>query len=127
MHVSKVEDGAAPSPEDLRVYADQIRDRTRNFNWLRPDVEVLNQQLIVAALQERLNNLASDIKQATDDISELEKLVIQAQSNPSVLKGVPLEDIQEALNEAQDKLLKLKELQTTLPEQLKAAQTPAGS
>ena len=99
----------------------------RNFNWLRPDVEVLNQQLIVAALQERLNNLASDIKQATDDISELEKLVIQAQSNPSVLKGVPLEDIQEALNEAQDKLLKLKELQTTLPEQLKAAQTPAGS
>jgi len=44
-----------------------------------------------------------------------------------VLQGVPLEDIQGALNEAQDKLLKLKELQTTLPEQLKAAQTPAGS
>ena len=127
VHVSKVEDGAAPSPEDLRTFANQQRNMARNFNWLRPDVEVLNQQLIVAALQERLNNLASDIKQATDDISELEKLVIQAQSNPSVLKGVPLEDIQEALNEAQDKLLKLKELQTTLPEQLKAAQTPAGS
>ena len=140
VHVSKVEDGAEPSREDLRTFANQQRNMARNFNsmstaarfgmtpvWLRADVEALNQQLIVTALQERLSNIAFDIEQATGEISELEKLVIQAQSNPSVLKGVPLEDIQEALNEAQDKLLKLKELQTTLPEQLKAAQTPAGS
>ncbi len=140
VHVSKVEDGAAPSPEDLRTFANQQRNMARNFNsmstaarfgmtpvWLRADVEALNQQLIVTALQERLSNIAFDIEQATGEISELEKIVEQAKINPSVLQGVPLEDIQGALNEAQDKLLKLKELQTTLPEQLKAAQTPAGS
>ena len=140
VHVSKVEDGAAPSTEDLRVFADQQRNMARNFNssftaarfgmtpvWLRRDVEALNQQLIVAALQERLNNIAFDIKQATEEISELEKIVEQAKSNPSVLQGVSLEEIQGDLTEAQDKLLKLKELQTTLPEQLKAAQTPTGS
>ena len=140
VHVSKVEDGAAPSTEDLRVFADQQRNMARNFNssftaarfgmtpvWLRRDVEALNQQLIVAALQERLNNIAFDIEQATEEISELEKIVEQAKSNPSVLQGVSLEEIQGDLTEAQDKLLKLKELQTTLPEQLKAAQTPTGS
>ena len=140
VHVSKVEDGAAPSTEDLRVFADQQRNMARNFNssftaarfgmtpvWLRGDVEALNQQLVVAALQERLNNIAFDIEQATEEISELEKIVEQAKSNPSVLQGVSLEEIQGDLTEAQDKLLKLKELQTTLPEQLKAAQTPTGS
>ena len=140
VYVSKVEDGAAPSTEDLRVFADQQRNMARNFNssftaarfgmtpvWLRGDVEALNQQLIVAALQERLNNIAFDIEQATEEISELEKIVDQAKSNPSVLQGVSLEEIQGDLTEAQDKLLKLKELQTTLPEQLKAAQTPTGS
>ena len=95
--------------------------------WLRADVEALNQQLIVAALQERLNNIAFDIEQSTEEISELEKIVNQAKSNPSVLQGVSLEEIQGDLTKAQDKLLKLKELQTTLPEQLKAAQTPTGS
>ena len=140
VHVSKVEDGAAPSTEDLRVFADQQRNMARNFNssftaarfgmtpvWLRRDVEALNQQLIVAALQERLNNIAFDIEQSTEEISELEKIVNQAKSNPSVLQGVSLEEIQGDLTKAQDKLLKLKELQTTLPEQLKAAQTPTGS
>ena len=140
VHVSKVEDGAAPSTEDLRVFADQQRNMARNFNssftaarfgmtpvWLRGDVEALNQQLIVAALQERLNNIAFDIEQATEEISELEKIVDQAKSNPSVLQGVSLEEIQGDLTEAKNKLLKLRELQTTLPEQLKAAQTPTGS
>ncbi|MCH2601752.1 MAG: SurA N-terminal domain-containing protein [Pedosphaera sp.] len=140
VHVSKVEDGAAPSTEDLRVFADQQRNMARNFNssftaarfgmtpvWLRRDVEALNQQLIVAALQERLNNIAFDIEQATEEISELEKIVEQAKSNPSVLQGVSLEEIQGDLAEAKFKLQQLEELQTTLPEQLKAAQTPAGS
>ena len=140
VHVSKVEDGAAPSPEDLRAFADQQRNMARNFNsmstaarfgmtpaWLRADVEALNQQLIVAALQERLDNLAFDIEQAGEEITELEKIVEQAKSNPSVLQGVSMEEIQGDLDEAKDNLQQLKELQTTLPEQLKAAQTPAGS
>ena len=136
MHVSKVEDGAAPSPEDLRVFADEIRNDTRFNNssssgrtpvWLRGDVEALNQQLIVAALQERLDNLAFDIEQAGEEITELEKIVEQAKSNPSVLQGVSMEEIQGDLAEAKYKLQQLQELQTTLPEQLKAAQTPAGS
>jgi len=140
VHVSKVEDGAAPSPEDLRAFADQQRNMARNFNsmstaarfgmtpaWLRADVEALNQQLIVAALQERLENLAFDIEQAGEEITELEKIVEQAKSNPSVLQGVSMEEIQGDLAEAKDKLQQLQELQTTLPEQLKAAQTPAGS
>lgn len=140
VHVSKVEDGAAPSPEDLRAFADQQRNMARNFNsmstaarfgmtpaWLRADVEALNQQLIVAALQERLDNLAFDIEQASEEITELEKIVEQAKSNPSVLQGVSMEEIQGDLAEAKDKLQQLQELQTTLPEQLKAAQTPAGS
>ena len=140
VHVSKVEDGAAPSPEDLRAFADQQRNMARNFNsmstaarfgmtpaWLRADVEALNQQLIVAALQERLDNLAFDIEQAGEEITELEKIVDQAKSNPSVLQGVSMEEIQGDLAEAKDKLQQLQELQTTLPEQLKAAQTPAGS
>lgn len=140
VHVSKVEDGAAPSPEDLRAFADQQRNMARNFNsmstaarfgmtpaWLRADVEALNQQLIVAALQERLDNLAFDIEQAGEEITELEKIVEQAKSNPSVLQGVSMEEIQGDLAEAKDKLQQLQELQTTLPEQLKAAQTPAGS
>ena len=140
VHVSKVEDGAAPSTENLRAFANQQRNMARNFNssftaarfgmtpvWLRGDVEALNQQLIVAALQERLNNIAFDIEQATDEISELEKIVEQAKSNPSVLQGVSLEEIQGDLTEAKFKLKQLEELQTTLPEQLKAAQTPAGS
>ena len=38
-----------------------------------------------------------------------------------------MEEIQGDLAEAKDKLQQLQELQTTLPEQLKAAQTPAGS
>ena len=138
VHVSKVEDGAAPSPEDLRAFADQQRNMARNFNsmstaarfgmtpaWLRADVEALNQQLIVAALQERQDKLAFDIEQAGEEITELEKIVEQAKSNPSVLQGVSMEEIQGDLTEAQS--CKLKELQTTLPEQLKAAQTPAGS
>ena len=140
VHISKVEDGAAPSTEDLRAFANQQRNMARNFNsistaarfgmtpvWLRGDVEALNQQLIVAALQERLNNIAFDIEQATEEISELEKIVEQAKSNPSVLQGVSLEEIQGDLAEAKFKLQQLEELQTTLPEQLKAAQTPAGS
>ena len=140
VHVSKVEDGAAPSPEDLRAFADQQRNMARNFNsmstaarfgmtpaWLRADVEALNQQLIVAALQERLDNLAFDIEQAGEEITELEKIVEQAKSNPSVLQGVSMEEIQRDLAEAKFKLQQLQELQTTLPEQLKAAQTPAGS
>lgn len=140
VHVSKVEDGAAPSPEDLRAFADQQRNMARNFNsmstaarfgmtpvWLRGDVEALNQQLIVAALQERLDNLAFDIEQAGEEITELEKIVEQAKSNPSVLQGVSMEEIQRDLAEAKFKLQQLQELQTTLPEQLKAAQTPAGS
>ena len=140
VHVSKVEDGAAPSPEDLRAFADQQRNMARNFNsmstaarfgmtpaWLRADVEALNQQLIVAALQERQDNLAFDIEQAGEEITELEKIVEQAKSNPSVLQGVSMEEIQGDLAEAKDKLQQLQELQTTLPEQLKAAQTPAGS
>ena len=140
VHVSKVEDGAAPSPEDLRAFADQQRNMARNFNsmstaarfgmtpvWLRGDVEALNQQLIVAALQERLDNLAFDIEQAGEEITELEKIVEQAKSNPSVLQGVSMEEIQGDLAEAKFKLQQLQELQTTLPEQLKAAQTPAGS
>ena len=140
VHVSKVEDGAAPSPEDLRAFADQQRNMARNFNsmstaarfgmtpvWLRGDVETLNQQLIVAALQERLDNLAFDIEQAGEEITELEKIVEQAKSNPSVLQGVSMEEIQRDLAEAKFKLQQLQELQTTLPEQLKAAQTPAGS
>ena len=140
VHVSKVEDGAAPSTENLRAFANQQRNMARNFNsistaarfgmtpvWLRGDVEALNQQLIVAALQERLNNIAFDIEQATDEISELEKIVEQAKSNPSVLQGVSLEEIQGDLTEAKFKLKQLEELQTTLPEQLKAAQTPTGS
>ena len=140
VHVSKVEDGAPPSPEDLRAFADQQRNMARNFNsmstaarfgmtpaWLRADVEALNQQLIVAALQERQDNLAFDIEQAGEEITELEKIVEQAKSNPSVLQGVSMEEIQGDLAEAKDKLQQLQELQTTLPEQLKAAQTPAGS
>ena len=95
--------------------------------WLRADVEALNQQLIVAALQERQDNLAFDIEQAGEEITELEKIVEQAKSNPSVLQGVSMEEIQGDLAEAKDKLQQLQELQTTLPEQLKAAQTPAGS
>ena len=140
VHVSKVENGPAPSTEDLRVFADQQRNMARNFNssftaarfgmtpvWLRADVEALNQQLIVAALQERLNNIAFDIEQATEEISELEKIVEQGKSNPSVLQGVSLEEIQGDLAEAKFKLQQLEELQTNLPEQLKAAQNPAGS
>ncbi len=140
VHVSKVENGAAPSTEDLRVFADEQRNMARNFNssftaarfgmtpvWLRADVEALNQQLIVAALQERLNNIAFDIEQATEEISELEKIVEQGKSNPSVLQGVSLEEIQGDLAEARFKLQQLEELQTNLPEQLKAAQNPAGS
>lgn len=140
VHVSKVENGAAPSTEDLRVFADQQRNMARNFNssftaarfgmtpvWLRADVDALNQRLIVAALQERLNNIAFDIEQATEEISELEKIVEQGKSNPSVLQGVSLEEIQGDLAEAKFKLQQLEELQTNLPEQLKAAQNPAGS
>ena len=140
VHVSKVEDGTAPSPEDLRAFADEQRNMARRINssataarfgmtpaWLRADVEALNQQLIVAALQERLNNLAFDIEQAGEEITELEKIVEQAKSNPSVLQNVPIEEIQEALAEAKFKLQQLQVLQTTLPEQLKAAQNPAGS
>ena len=140
VHVSKVEDGAAPSPEDLRAFADRQRNNARTLNssfytarygmtpvWLRADVEALNQQLIVAALQERLNNLAFDIEQAGEEITELEKIVEQAKSNPTVLQGVSMEEIQGDLAEAKFKLQQLQELQTTLPEQLKAAQTPAGS
>lgn len=140
VHVSKVEDGAAPSPEDLRAFADQQRNMARNFNsmstaarfgmtpaWLRADVEALNQQLIVAALQERQDNLAFDIEQAGEEITELEKIVEQAKSNPSVLQGVSMEEIQGDLDKAKYNLQQLQELQTTLPEQLKAAQTPAGS
>ncbi len=140
VHVSKVENGPAPSTEDLRVFADQQRNMARNFNssftaarfgmtpvWLRADVDALNQRLIVAALQERLNNIAFDIEQATEEISELEKIVEQGKSNPSVLQGVSLEEIQGDLAEAKFKLQQLEELQTNLPEQLKAAQNPAGS
>ena len=140
VHVSKVEDGSAPSPEDLRAFADQQRNMARSINssataarfgmtpaWLRADVEALNQQLIVAALQERLNNLAFDIEQAGEEITELEKIVEQAKSNPNVLQGVSMEEIQGDLDKAKDNLQQLKELQTTLPEQLKAAQNPAGS
>jgi len=140
VHVSKVEDGSSPSPEALRAFADEQRNTARNFNsistaarfgmtpvWLRADVEALNQQLIVGALQERLNNLAFDIEQAGEEITELEKIVEQAKSNPNVLQGVSLEEIQGDLNEAKLKLQQLQELQTTLPEQLKASQNPAGS
>ena len=140
VHVSKVENGPAPSTEDLRVFADQQRNMARNFNssltaarfgmtpvWLRADVEALNQQLIVAALQERLKNIAFDIEQATEEISELEKIVEQGKINPSVLQGVSLDEIQRDLAEAKFKLQQLEELQTNLPEQLKAAQNPAGS
>lgn len=140
VYVSKVEDGAAPSPEALRTFAEQQRNMARNFNssftadrfgitpsWLRSDVEQLNQQLIVAALQKRQQNIGFDIQQATEEISELKKLIAQAQSNPAVLKGISLNDLQLDLEEAEFKLQQLQELQEALPAKLKEAQNPAGS
>ena len=139
VHVSKVEKGDTPSVTEAQEFADNQRQRTRSFNtsfsaarfgitpaWLRADVEALNQQLIVSALTQRLNNIGYEIEQAQAEVSELEKVTTKAKSDPSMLTGsVTLEDLESDLIEAKNKLEQLRALQKTLPEKLKAAQQPA--
>ena len=139
VHVSKVEKGDTPSGTEAQEFADNQRQRTRSFNtsfsaarfgitpaWLKADVEALNQQLIVSALTQRLNNIGYEIEQAQAEVSELEKVITKAKSDPSMLTGsVTLEDLESDLIEAKNKLEQLRALQKTLPEKLKAAQQPA--
>ena len=139
VHVSKLEKGDAPSDTEVQEFANNQRERTRSFNsslsaarfgitpaWLKGDVEALNQQLIVSALTQRLKNIGYDIEQASSEVSELEKVITKAKSNPSMLSGsVTLEDLESDLIEAKNKLEQLRALQKTLPEKLKATQQPA--
>ncbi len=139
VHVSQVENGDPPTAAELKEFANNQRQMARNFNssftaarfgitpaWLKADVETLNQQLIVGALTQRLNNIGYEIEQANSEVSELEKVITKAKSNPSILTGsVTLEGLESDLLEAKSKLQKLGELQQTLPEKLKKVQQPA--
>jgi Mg2+ and Co2+ transporter CorA len=94
-------------------------------SWLKSDMETLNQQLIVSALTQRLNNISYEIEQANSEVTELEKVITKAKSNPGLLSGsVTLEDLEADLLAAKSKLQQLGELRKTLPEKLKAAQQP---
>ena len=139
VHVSQVENGDPPTEAELKEFANNQRQMARNFNssftaarfgitpaWLKADVETLNQQLIVSALTQRLNNIGYEIEQASSEVSELEKVITKAKSNPSILTGsVTLEGLEFDLQEAKVKLQQLGELRKTLPEKLKNAQQPA--
>jgi len=140
VHVSKVEKGITPTEAELREFANNQRQISRNFNssftaarfgiipsWLKSDVETLNQQLVVSALTQRLNNIGYEIEQASSEVSELEKVITKAKSDPSLLTGgsVTLEELEVDLLEAKSKLQKLGELRKTLPENLKNSQQPA--
>ena len=138
VHVSKVENGASPTEAELKEFGDSQRQLARNFNssftaarygitpsWLKSDMETLNQQLIVSALTQRLNNISYEIEQANSEVTELEKVITKAKSNPGLLSGsVTLEDLEADLLAAKSKLQQLGELRKTLPEKLKAAQQP---
>ncbi len=138
VHVSKVENGASPTEAELKEFGDSQRLLARNFNssftaarygitpsWLKSDMETLNQQLIVSALTQRLNNISYEIEQANSEVTELEKVITKAKSNPGLLSGsVTLEDLEADLLKAKSKLQQLGELRKTLPEKLKAAQQP---
>ena len=139
VHVSKVEKGDVPSGADLQEYANNQRQLARNFNssftaarygitpsWLKSDMETLNQQLIVSALTRRLNNIGYEIEQANSEVTELEKVITKAKSDPGLLSGsVTLEDLKADLLKAKSKLQQLGELRKTLPEKLKNTQQPA--
>ena len=139
VHVSKVEKGDVPSGADLQEYANNQRQLARNFNssftaarygitpsWLKSDMETLNQQLIVSALTRRLNNIGYEIEQANSEVTELEKVITKAKSDPGLLSGsVTLEDLEADLLKAKSKLQQLGELRKTLPEKLKNTQQPA--
>ena len=139
VYVSKVEEGDFPTDPELEEFANSQRQLARNFNssftaarfgitpaWLKADVETLNQQLIESALTKRLNNIGYEIEQASSEVSELEKVITKAKSNPSILTGsVTLEGLESDLLEAKSKLQKLGELRKTLPEKLKKVQQPA--
>ena len=139
VHVSQVENGDPPTEAELKEFANNQRQMARNFNssftaarfgitpaWLKADVETLNQQLIVSALTQRLNNIGYEIEQASSEVSELEKVITKAKSNPSILTGsVTLEGLEFDLQEAKVKLQQLGELRKTLPEKLKNVQQPA--
>ncbi|MDP6904794.1 MAG: hypothetical protein QF406_10135 [Verrucomicrobiota bacterium] len=140
VHVSKVEKGAPPTEAELKEFANSQRQLARNFNssftaarygitpsWLKPDVETLNQDLVVTALTQRLKNIGYEIEQANSEVSEMEKVITKAKSDPSFLTGgsVTLEDLEVDLQEAKSKLQKLGELRKTLPEKLKNTQQPA--
>ncbi|MDG2212194.1 MAG: SurA N-terminal domain-containing protein [Verrucomicrobiota bacterium] len=141
VHVSKVEKGDVPSGADLQEYANNQRQLARNFNssftaarygitpsWLKSDMKTLNQQLIVSALTRRLNNIGYEIEQANSEVTELEKVITKAKSDPGLLSGsVTLEDLEADLLKAKSKLQQLGELRKTLPEKLKNTQQPAAT
>jgi len=142
VYVSKVEKGAPPTKkEELKEFANSQRQLARNFNssftaarygitpsWLKSDIETLNQKLIVSALTQRLNNISYEIEQANSEVTELEKVITKAKSNPSLLAGsVTLEDLEADLLAAKSKLQQLGELRKTLPEKLKNTQQPAAT
>ncbi len=139
VHVSKVENSPPSTEEELKEFANSQRQLARNFNssftaarygitpsWLKSDMETLNQQLIVSALTRRLNNIGYEIEQANSEVTELEKVITKAKSDPGLLSGsVTLEDLEADLLKAKSKLQQLGELRKTLPEKLKNTQQPA--
>ena len=138
VYVSKVEKGDAPQPEELGAFANQQRQMVRSFNestnpmasrlgimpaWLRQDINILNNQLIVNSLTDRLKNISYESEQAKSEISELQELIAKAKNNPEVLPdSVTMEGLVSDLNEAKSKLQQLEELKSTLPAKLRELQ-----
>ena len=136
VHVSKVEAGDAPQPEELRAFANQQRQMARNFNsssmadrfgltpvWLDTDIKILNSKLILQGLLSSLINLPYQYETTLQEYQDLSKTIGQIESGETKLSGnITLNDLKEDYTEAENKLIRLRSNNAdALPRELRKA------
>ena len=136
VHVSKVEAGDAPQPEELSAFANQQRQMARNFNsssmadrfgltpvWLDTDIKILNSKLILQGLLSSLVNLPYQYETTLQEYQDLSKTIEQIESGETKLSGnITLNDLKEDYTEAESKLIKLRSNNAdALPRELRKA------
>ena len=139
MHVSAVEAGESPTPDELQSAAEYQRQNARSFsssimaarfgmvpNWLQADVQALNMRLYIQGLQQRLDNIEFEIKSKQEEATETAQIVAEIESGKRTIDAETLAGLKSDLGTAQQKILRLNEIKQTLPQLIKETGNPSG-
>ena len=138
VHVSAVEAGESPTPDELQSAADYQRQNARSFsssmmaarfgmvpNWLQADVQALNIRLYTEGLQQRLGNIEFEIKSKQEEATETALIVAEIESGKRTIDAETLAGLKSDLATARQEILRLNEIKQTLPQLIKEATNPS--